>query len=226
MNAHVPPPSSIEDDIQVEAQHGLPEMLPGNERILWQGRPDWRAVAIDVFHARAIVVYGAVLVAWRVITTLHDGGTFAEAALVGAWLALLPVAALPILAGLAYATAASTVYTITNRRVVMRIGVALTVTLNLPFARIAEASYKPGWFGTGDLPLSLAGSDRIAFAVLWPHSKPWQVRRPQPMLRGVPNGAKVAQVLASALAAANVQPARNVASIASAPAPAGAPVAA
>ena len=227
MNAHTPNfPSStaIEDDIQVEALPGLPEKLPAGERILWQGRPDWRAIWIDVFHARAVLLYATILIGWRVTTTLYDGGSAQETLAIAAWLALLPLVALPILAALAKATAASTVYTITNRRVAMRIGVALTVTLNLPFAKIAAAGYKPGRFGTGDLPLKLAGRDRIGYAVLWPHAKPWRMRRPEPMLRGVPDGERVAQVLAGALAAANAQPFRVLSLAAPAAAPAGVPV--
>lgn len=200
----------MSDDVHVEPQRGLPEALPEGERIIWQGAPDWRALAVEVFHVRAVIVYGALLILWRTATVLHDGGSMAEAAIVALWLLALPVGACAILAILAYATASTTVYTITDKRVVMRIGIALTLTLNLPFRRIVSADYKPGRRGTGEIALSTAGTDRVSFLVLWPHSRPWRVRKPQPMLRAVPEGQRVAALLARALAGASQQSVRKV----------------
>ncbi len=56
-------------------------------------RPNWRALAVDVFHVRAVLVYAALLIVWRTLTILHDGGTAREAGIVAAWLLLLPVGA-------------------------------------------------------------------------------------------------------------------------------------
>ncbi|WP_108659933.1 photosynthetic complex putative assembly protein PuhB [Acuticoccus kandeliae] len=191
----------MSEDIHVEPLRGLPEPLPEGERILWQGAPDWKALMVDVFHARAVLIYAAILIVWRTASILHDGGSAEAAAIAGLWLLLLPIGAIAILGALAWATAASTVYTITNRRIVMRIGIALTVTLNLPFRSVAAAHYKAAVFGTGDIAVALSGSDRISFLVLWPHARPWAVKRPQPMMRGVPDGERVANILAKALAA-------------------------
>lgn len=196
----------MEHDVHVETLRGLPGPLPAGERILWQGAPAWKALAIEVFHIRAVAIYGALLIAWRTITVLYDGGTLAEAAIVTAWLLLLPVGAISILCVLAWATTQSTVYTVTDRRVVMRIGIALTLTLNLPFNKIASAAFKPGPFGTGDIALTTSGEARIGYLVLWPHARPWVMRRPQPALRCVPEGETVANLLSSALAKAAHQP--------------------
>ena len=66
----------------------------------------------------------------------------------------------------------------------MRIGIALPMTLNLPFA---HRSRRPGCRlhadGSGDIAAALAGGDRIAYLHLWPHARPWQLARPEPMLR-------------------------------------------
>ena len=51
------------------------------------------------------------------------------------WLLPLAVAAVALMFVVAWLTARATVYTITNRRVVMRIGVVLEVTFNLPVPR-------------------------------------------------------------------------------------------
>ena len=198
------------DDIQYEPIRGLPETPPEGERILWQGSPDWKALAVDVFHVRAVFIYGAILIAWRTITILHDGGTLAEAGIVALWLLMLPIGAGAILSVLAWATASSTVYTITDKRLAMRIGIALTVTLNLPFRSIVSANYKPSWFGTGDIALTLPAKERISYLVLWPHARHWGVKHPQPRLRGVPDCERVANLLARSLAAATHQTARQV----------------
>ena len=43
-------------------------------------------------------------------------------------------------------------------------------------------------------------TDHIAYVHLWPHARPWHVRRTQPMLRALPDARLVASVLSAALA--------------------------
>ena len=105
-----------------------------------------------------------------------------------------------IVALMAWLTARTTVYTITNRRVVMRIGIVLSVTFNLPFRVIDSAALRGYADGTGDLTLVLAGEDRISYLHLWPHARPWHVARPVPMLRCVSDAAGVAAMLSRAVA--------------------------
>jgi hypothetical protein len=192
----------IDDEFGFEPIHGLPDKLPAGERILWQGAPDWRVLAIRAFHARKVAIYGAVLLAWYAVSAVVDGASIGAAAIGTLTFAPLALAAVAILAGLAWLFARSTVYTITNRRVVMRIGVALPITFNLPFARIAGAGLKVFGRGVGDLPLQLAEDDKIAWFLLWPHARPWRLSRPEPMLRAIPDAAKVAEILAAAMTAA------------------------
>ena len=44
---------------EFEAAPGLPEPLPRGERLLWQGRPDWRQLALHAFHVRKLAFYFA-----------------------------------------------------------------------------------------------------------------------------------------------------------------------
>jgi len=185
-----------------EPVRGLPEALPEGERILWQGAPRWQAVARHVFHAGALAVYFGVMVAWRAGAVLADGGSIGEAIRAMLWLAPLVAAALAIVGLIAWLAARTTMYTITNRRVAMRVGVVLTVTFNLPFRVIDAAELRLHHDGTGDIALALGGSDRIAYLHLWPHARPWRFGRPQPMLRAVPYASHVAEILSRAVAAA------------------------
>jgi hypothetical protein len=90
----------------------------------------------------------------------------------------------------------------------MRVGIVLTLSFNIPFKRIAAAGLHLEADGSGDIPLTLSGEDRIAWLHLWPHARPWRLARPEPMLRSVPQAAEVAQVLATAWAQATGQGSR------------------
>jgi len=178
---------------------GLPEPLPQGERMLWQGAPDARSLARRVFHVRKVAVYFGVVGALQVATALADGESLREA--LGGLALLVSVAALAIglLVLLAQLSARTTLYTITDRRVVMRVGIVLTMTFNLPFARIASAGLRQHGDGTGDLPLEL-GEASIGYAHLWPHARPWRLARPEPMLRCVPDALRVGRLLSDAWA--------------------------
>lgn len=197
---------SAHDDFAVEPLPGLPAVPPEGETILWQGRPEAGSVGRNVFHLRMIAVYFAVLAAWRIVTVIADGAPLADAAVTVAILAALGAAAITLFALIARGIARTTVYTITTKRVVMRIGVALPVTLNLPFSRIDGAALVRYADGSGSIALTLSPGERIAYAVLWPHVRPWQMRQPAPMLRCIDGAEHVAGVLSEAFTAA--QPAR------------------
>jgi hypothetical protein len=80
----------------------------------------------------------------------------------------------------------------------MRIGVALTVTLNLPFRQIGAANLAVKPNGTGTIALQTLGDTRISYLVCWPHVRPWHINRTQPALRAIPDAARVAHLLAEA----------------------------
>jgi hypothetical protein len=183
---------------EFEPQFGLPEPLPADERILWQGSPDWRVLARTAFHVRKLAVYFGVILALRVTFVFADGGSAAEAAKAIAMMLPLALLAIGIAASLAWLAARTSVYTLTDRRVVMRIGIVLSLTFNLPLKRLATAGLRLHAGGSGDIPLALAGTDTIAYLHLWPHARPWRVAKPEPMLRAVPNAAEVSRLLADA----------------------------
>jgi hypothetical protein len=85
--------------------------------------------------------------------------------------------------------------------VVLRFGVAIPMAFNLPFRQIKTAGLRRHADGSGDIPLKLMGVERIAYVVLWPHARPWHFAPAEPMLRAIANPARVAEILAGALAA-------------------------
>lgn len=187
-----------EHEHEFEASHGLPEQLPADERLLWQGSPNAWAMARDVFHVRSLALYFGVILALRAATAWSNDGTATDAAMAALMLLPLALFALAALGLLAWLSSRTTVYTLTNKRVVMRIGIVLTLTFNLPYRTVAAAGLRARTDGTGDIPLQLLASEKIAFVHLWPHARPWRVASPEPMLRCVRNAAQVAQTLSDA----------------------------
>lgn len=179
---------------------GLPERLPDGETLLWQGAPRWLPLAVHAFHVRKVVLYFGVLVALRIVLGVRAEDAAAAIARDCGWLVVAAVAAVAVLLALAAVSARTTLYTITNRRVVMRFGIAFSIALNLPFRRIDTAQLRKRGDRTGDIVLTLARSEHIAYLHLWPHARPWRLARPQPMLRALGEPDAVAQLLARAVA--------------------------
>lgn len=187
---------------EFEPAFGLPEPLPKGELMLWQGAPAFSDLALRVFHLRKAAIYFAVLIASRAVFLGYSGQGFLDVVYGLMLPVLLAGVALGALATLAWLTASTTAYTLTDQRVVMRIGIVLTLTFNLPLKRIETAGLQIHKNGFGDIPLALNGGDRIGWLNLWPHARPWRIAKPEPMLRCIPNAPALALQLQNAWAAA------------------------
>ena len=181
---------------EFEAAPGLPEALPTGERLLWQGTPDWKLLALHVFHVRTLAIYFSLMVVLQALYLL--GEPQARLLVPLATSVALSLTALGLLTWLAWLTARTALYTLTSKRVVMRIGIVLTLTFNLPLRMVAAASVKPLKNGAGDIALKLAGDDHIAWLNLWPHAKPWALKNPEPCLRLIPDAVRVGERLVQA----------------------------
>lgn len=188
------------DDFDFEPVRGLPQLLPKGERMLWQGSPRWQDLAIHAFHARKVVWYFAGLASLQAVFRLAEGQALAAVFAPAQWLVAMGLVAAALLTGLAMLSARTTVYTITSKRIVMRIGMALPVTLNLPFAEIDGASLRLFDNGSGDIPVKITARERVAYLLLWPHARPFHFAHPQPCLRAIAKADDVASLLAAALA--------------------------
>jgi len=179
---------------------GLPEALPEGEVLLWQGAPAWTEIAQRVFLIRWVMGYFLLLAGWDLLSASLQGGSMVTAIGAAAVLLLVGSIGIGILALLAMAVARTSVYSITSRRLVLRVGVALPITINIPFAAIAGAALRNRKDGHGDIVMELLPSHRISWIALWPHCAGWSFGRPKPMLRGVANAASVARILGEAVA--------------------------
>lgn len=194
---------------------GLPGLLPPGETIVWQGSPDWKVLARTAFHTRLVSGYFALLAAWAFVDALAGGANgFTLSALTGFGATVLAgVASVGLLHLIAWGSARTTIYTLTEKRIVLRIGIALPKCINLPLSAVASADLADRGAGFGDLSLTPSGSQRLGYLALWPHARAWELARPQPMLRALPTAAEVAALVARSCQALNPGTRRAVSSV-------------
>ena len=184
-----------------EPVRGLPDYLPNDELLVWQGEPAWGELALRVFHLRKIAIYFIILAVAHVGLELAEGATLLAAGKGAAWLLILGTFAIALLGLLARLYAKTTVYTITDRRLVMRFGVALPMIINIPWEKIDAADLQQHGDDYGSILLTLTASRKMSYWLLWPHAKPWHFTPVQPMLRCIEHPRDVAARLQQVVAA-------------------------
>ncbi len=199
------------DDFQTEPVRGLPEMLPDGERILWQGQPNWWALAKEALSLWWVAGYFAFLFAWRTI-----GGaateSWVQSATAASFFLVLGAIVCGLLMLVALIQAKASLYTITNKRVAMRIGAALTMTLNLPFKQLDNATLglRKSGHGTIALEMNPEGGMGFSYLMTWPHVRPWKMKHTQPALRCINDAKSVAAILSEAAQTAVAEPAIEI----------------
>jgi hypothetical protein len=158
-----------------------------NEKVLWKGRPSLGLFARTAFHTRTLGLYMGALIVIALASGRNDAAIVA---------AVLGTALLAILYTLAWLSTRSTLYILTDARLIMRIGMAIETRINIPLKQITAAHFRPRSKGHGDIAFELAGERLLGTVILWPHMRPWHYNRPQPMLRAVPDAAALAQKIA------------------------------
>ena len=169
-----------------EPTRGLPDALPEDEHILWQSAPDWKNLTAAALHIRLSVLYFGAIIVWAVLR--GDMNTAIAVTVLGA----IVVAMFTLFA---WGVGRTTEYTLTNKRLVLRIGVALNKCINLPLSEIESANLKMLDGGHGNIVLNLKGMPRLGYIMLWPHARSLRFVRPQPMLRAIPEARAVAEML-------------------------------
>ena len=177
----------------------LPADIPEGERVLWFGRPEWVGLARHAYRADLVAAYFGALAIWNAVGE-SEAGSMAVAIGIGKSLVLGAVC-LGLLGLLAWLSARTTLYVVTSRRIVMKVGIALPIFFNIPYSQIASAALRTFSDGTGEIPLALAPGRRIALLHLWPHARPFHIANPQPALRCIPGVGEVAETFRQAMIA-------------------------
>ena len=176
-----------------------PPLRPG-EVLAWQGQPCWRGLATGAFHVRGVALWVCALVFVNAVA--------ARRAHLPPWQAVHDIVPLLLGGGLvvagaaaaAWASARTTLYTVTSQRVLMQYGIALTATLALPMRLIGAVAVSEGC--PGDVAIRLKPGQAVGFARLWPHARPWRLRRPEPTLRALADASQVGALLSRTVAEA------------------------
>lgn len=187
-----------DDDYDPSLNERLRQM-PDGEQLLWKGGPEFWPLARRAFHVPGLTIYFAILVAWRVASALSDGQSLMSALAYAGALLPLAIIAIGLVTLLAWLSARNTSYAITSKRILIKSGIALTGTLNLPLRYIENVGMKIHADGTGDFPLAIAKPERVAWMLAWPNVRPWRLSHPEPMLRALAEPHLVADALALAL---------------------------
>lgn len=186
------------DDFEIEPVNGLPERPPEGEKILWQGKPHWWTLAKDSLCLYWVMGYFVILGAWRSLALTEIVST-PQAIWGSVPFLIMGFVACSILAFISFLQAWATVYTITNRRVAMRVGAALNITLNLPFRSIGSADLDLRKNGTGTIALDLLDDgQKLSYINLWPHVRPWKMNPTQPALRCIKDAEMISALLSEA----------------------------
>jgi hypothetical protein len=184
----------------------LPADIPPGERVLWFGKPEPVSLWRRAYRADWIAAWFGVMTVWNFVSGAADEGV-----VVGFVSAIRTLgfgaATLGIFAFLAWLSARTTLYVLTERRIVIKTGIALPIFYNVPFKQIGSASLRCYGDGTGDVPVALINGQRIPYLALWPSARPWRYTAPEPSLRSIPNARQIAETLGRALAdAAGIAP--------------------
>ncbi len=190
-----------------EPVEGLPADLPEGERILWQGRPQARAIARRLMKTHWIALYFLGIAVFAFVSGLQDGRDLGSILISTAALGIFGAIVIGLVELYAWGVAKTSLYTITERRLVLRVGVALSVSVNLPFAVVASADMKAGGDGVGDIALHLARGSEVSWFMLWPHVLTFKRGKAAPLLRCLPEVTAVAEILGVALRRNAEQPA-------------------
>ncbi|MEM6415068.1 MAG: photosynthetic complex putative assembly protein PuhB [Pseudomonadota bacterium] len=194
-------------DEEAEPSLGLPAKLPADEKVLWQGRPDAIGLAVHAFHIRLIAAYFATAAIMKFFSAAAaDTIAAQDGAHLGAMILLLSgVAGIAILCVIAWAMSRAAIFTVTNKRIVFRSGVALRKYVNLPFKEITRIDLRKR-VRTGDIAVMLDENKRAPFLHLWPFARPLKMRRPSPLMRALPKSEAIAAAKTLATAIKNAAP--------------------
>ena len=185
----------ITHEHDTEAIRGIPGVLPTSETLIWQGTPTWKGLALRVFHVRKVAIYFAILCIWRALTGVAENEAFGEVVASLSIMLSISAVGMGLLLFLAWAYAKTTVYTLTSERILIRCGLALTLTVNLPLSKLHKADIRLCGDRTGDIALDFMGPYRVSYIYLWPFVRPWRFGRPQPLLRALRDPQAVSDLL-------------------------------
>ena len=191
-------PTSRGESVQGAAPAGalsLSENLPNGEQLIWHGQPERRALATRAMYLKYIAFYLAALIAARTGYLILDGEPVATWSGMLVWQVLASAFVMLLIVGLATVYSRTTRYSLTNERLIIKTGAAITIHINLPLQQITAADLGEYSDGTGDITLQVSRAEKLYWLLLWPNVRSWWIRPLRPVLRGLRDAQAVAHLL-------------------------------
>jgi Bacterial PH domain len=174
--------------------------LPAGEQVLWSGAPDQRSLARYFLRERwflAFVVLSFSLGAAEALQYADGAGArVLGVATLSAIMALIAIVSIRVLA---WQIARSSKYVITNRRMYFNIGIVMRADANIPFSDVDGVDLRRRSNGSGDLMITLTGSQEIPWLLLFPHMTWRGSRRGRPTFRALRDSQAASDAVVEAL---------------------------
>ena len=186
-----------------EAPKNILDVIPNGESILWKGRPSLWGFSWNLFGLKWITLYLSML------SIVSVARFFASDFYTAFYVDFLPfflsgIFASIILIGLAATQTYSTVYIITENRVIIKTGAALSFLISMPFKKIKEVNLQKRGASIGTISFELLSEKRVPYISCWPSVRPWKFKRTQPAFSCIGSVDEVATILRKTAMTGNI----------------------
>jgi len=193
----------MEYKTKFEAPKNILDAIPDGESILWKGKPSLWGFSWNLFGLKWITFYLSIL------SVVSIARFFASDFHTAFYIDFLPfflsgIFASIILIGLAAIQAYSTVYIITENRVIIKTGAALSFLISMPFKKIKEVNLQKRGASIGTISFELFSKKRVPYISCWPSVRPWKFKKTQPAFSCVRSVEEVATILRKTAMTGNI----------------------
>ena len=193
----------MEYKTKFEALKNILDAIPNGESILWKGRPSLWGFSWNLFGLEWITLYLSML------SIVSVARFFASDFYTAFYVDFLPfflsgIFASIILIGLAATQTYSTVYIITENRVIIKTGAALSFLISMPFKKIKEVNLQKRGASIGTISFELLSEKRVPYISCWPSVRPWKFKRTQPAFSCIGSVDEVATILRKTAMTGNI----------------------
>ena len=193
----------MEYKTKFETPKNILDAIPNGESILWKGRPSLWGFSWNLFGLKWITLYLSIL------SIVSVARFFASDFYTAFYVDFLPfflsgIFASIILIGLAATQTYSTVYIITENRVIIKTGAALSFLISMPFKKIKEVNLQKRGASIGTISFELLSEKRVPYISCWPSVRPWKFKRTQPAFSCIGSVDEVATILRKTAMTGNI----------------------
>ena len=193
----------MEYKTKFEAPKNILDAIPNGESILWKGRPSLWGFSWNLFGLKWITLYLSIL------SIVSVARFFASDFYTAFYVDFLPfflsgIFASIILICLAATQTYSTVYIITENRVIIKTGAALSFLISMPFKKIKEVNLQKRGASIGTISFELLSEKRVPYISCWPSVRPWKFKGTQPAFSCIGSVDEVATILRKTAMTGNI----------------------